>query len=77
MSALFDRLQRLFDEGHGIELPDLRNDGQFAPPVIRPAAVLIASANRDGHRVVDVVEDGCSVARIHHDGQVVVVARAA
>jgi hypothetical protein len=41
----------------------------------RPAAVLVASANRDGHRVVDVVEDGRSVARIHHDGQVVAVAR--
>ena len=46
MSALFDRLQRLFDEGHGIELPGLLNQGQFAPPVIRPAAVLIAVTDR-------------------------------
>jgi len=46
MSALFDRLQRLFDEGHGIELPGLRNEGQFAPPVVRPAAVLIAVTDR-------------------------------
>jgi 8-oxo-dGTP pyrophosphatase MutT (NUDIX family) len=46
LSALFDRLTRLFDEGHGVELPDLRNDGQFAPPEIRPAAVLIAVTDR-------------------------------
>jgi 8-oxo-dGTP pyrophosphatase MutT (NUDIX family) len=46
MSVLFERLQRLFDEGHGIELPGLLNQGQFAPPVIRPAAVLIAVTDR-------------------------------
>jgi len=46
MSALFDRLQRLFDEGHGVEMPDLRTDIDFAPPVIRPAAVLIAVTDR-------------------------------
>lgn len=46
MSELFDRLQRLFDEGHGVELPGLRNDADFAPPVIRPAAVLIAVTDR-------------------------------
>lgn len=46
MSALFDRLQRLFDEGHGVELPDLRTDAGFAPPVVRPAAVLIAVTDR-------------------------------
>ena len=45
--------------------------------VSRPAAELVATANRDGHRIVEIVEDGCSVARIHHDGHVVVVARAA
>ena len=45
--------------------------------VSRPSAELIATANRDGHRIVEIVENGCSVARIHHDGQVVVVARAA
>jgi len=39
--------------------------------VTRPAAELIATTNRDGHRIVEVVEDGCAVARIHHDGQVV------
>jgi len=46
MSALFDRLQRLFDEGHGVELPGLRNDARFAPAEIRPAAVLIAVTDR-------------------------------
>jgi 8-oxo-dGTP pyrophosphatase MutT (NUDIX family) len=46
MSALFDRLKLLFDEGHGVELPGLLNQGQFAPPEIRPAAVLIAVTDR-------------------------------
>ena len=46
MSALFDRLKDLFDEGHGVELPGLLNQGQFAPAVIRPAAVLIAVTDR-------------------------------
>ena len=45
--------------------------------VTRPSSDLIATTNRDGHRIVEVVEDGNSVARIHHDGQVVVAARAA
>ncbi len=34
MTELFDRLKRLFDEGHGVELPDLRSDARFAPPEI-------------------------------------------
>lgn len=46
MSALFDRLRVLFDEGHGVELPGLRDDADFAPPEIRPAAVLIAVTDR-------------------------------
>lgn len=46
MSELFKRLTRLFDEGHGVELPDLRDDARFAPAVIRPAAVLIAVTDR-------------------------------
>ncbi|BBC73738.1 coenzyme A pyrophosphatase [Altererythrobacter sp. B11] len=46
MSALFDRLRQLFDEGHGVELPDLRSDAGFAPPEVRPAAVLIAVTDR-------------------------------
>ena len=52
MSALFDRLSRLFDEGHGVELPGLLNQGQFAPPEIRPAAVLIAVTDRDEPGVI-------------------------
>jgi 8-oxo-dGTP pyrophosphatase MutT (NUDIX family) len=46
MSELFDRLKRLFDEGHGVELAGLRNDIDLAPPEIRPAAVLIAVTDR-------------------------------
>lgn len=46
MSELFDRLKLLFDEGHGVELPDLRDDADFAPPEVRPAAVLIAVTDR-------------------------------
>jgi 8-oxo-dGTP pyrophosphatase MutT (NUDIX family) len=46
MSALFERLQRLFDEGHGVELTGLRDDAGFAPPEVRPAAVLIAVTDR-------------------------------
>jgi 8-oxo-dGTP pyrophosphatase MutT (NUDIX family) len=46
MTELFDRLKRLFDEGHGVELPGLRSDARFAPPEILPAAVLIAVTDR-------------------------------
>jgi 8-oxo-dGTP pyrophosphatase MutT (NUDIX family) len=52
MSALFERLKWLFDEGHSVELPGLRNDGQFAPPEIRPAAVLVAVTERDEPGVI-------------------------
>ena len=52
MSALFDRLTRLFDEGHGVEVPGLLNQDQFAPPVIRPAAVLIAVTDRSEPGVI-------------------------
>jgi 8-oxo-dGTP pyrophosphatase MutT (NUDIX family) len=47
MSGLLDRLQRIFDEGHGIELPRLRTDAAFAPPgEVRPAAVMIGVTDR-------------------------------
>ncbi|RKF21933.1 CoA pyrophosphatase [Altericroceibacterium spongiae] len=46
MSTLLQRLQRLFDEGHGIEISDLRSDRKFAPERLRPAAVLIGVTNR-------------------------------
>lgn len=52
MSALFERLRRLFDEGHGFDLPHLRSDAPFAPPVVRPAAVLIAVTERDEPGVI-------------------------
>jgi len=47
VSALFERLKRLFDEGHCAPLPDLHDDARFAPPELRPAAVLIAVTERD------------------------------
>jgi 8-oxo-dGTP pyrophosphatase MutT (NUDIX family) len=46
MSELFIRLQQLFDEGHGVELPDLLTDQRFADPDPRPAAVLIPVVER-------------------------------
>jgi len=52
MSELFERLKHLFDEGHGVELPGLRNDASFAPPVVRPAAVLIAVTDRSEPGVI-------------------------
>jgi 8-oxo-dGTP pyrophosphatase MutT (NUDIX family) len=52
MSELFDRLQRLFEEGHSIELTDLKNEINAAPPVIRPAAVLIAVTDRPNPGVI-------------------------
>ena len=47
MSALFERLKRLFDEGHGETLPDLHDDARFAPPELRAAAVLIGVTERE------------------------------
>lgn len=44
--TLFDRLTALFDEGHGITLPDQASDADLAPPSLRPAAVLIAVTER-------------------------------
>ena len=47
MSDLFDRLRRVFDEGHAAAPPELRRDGRFAiPERIRPAAVLIGVTDR-------------------------------
>ncbi|MXP13554.1 CoA pyrophosphatase [Altererythrobacter confluentis] len=47
MSLLFDHLSALFDEGHGLELPDLRDDSHLGPKgTPRPAAVLIAVTER-------------------------------
>jgi len=47
MPTLLDRLTRIFDEGHGTELPGLKTDAAFAPPgEVRPAAVMIGVTNR-------------------------------
>ncbi len=47
MSDLFDRLRRVFDEGHAAAPPELRYDSRFAVPErIRPAAVLIGVTDR-------------------------------
>jgi len=47
MSALLERLTRIFDEGHGLELPGLRTDAAFAPPGdVRPAAVMVGVTDR-------------------------------
>ena len=60
MSLLFDHLSALFDRGHRLDLPDLRDDshlGSAGKP--RPAAVLIAVTEREDpgvlliHRPVD------------------------
>ena len=46
MSALFDRLERLFHAGSHVGSIGLRDDSDFAPPELRPAAVLIAVTDR-------------------------------
>lgn len=48
MSMLFDHLSALFDLGHGLDLPDLRDDSHLGPTgKPRPAAVLIAVTERE------------------------------
>ncbi len=46
MNELVDRLQTIFDEGHGVELPGLLSDRAFADADGRPAAVLIPVTDR-------------------------------
>jgi 8-oxo-dGTP pyrophosphatase MutT (NUDIX family) len=47
MTMLFDHLRGLFNQGHGLDLPDLRDDGHLGPRATpRPAAVLIAVTER-------------------------------
>ena len=67
MTALFERLSRVFDEGHGERLEGLLTDRAFADPDPRPAAVLIP--------VVDRAEPGVILTRrpesmANHPGQV-------
>ena len=45
MSVLFDRLARVFEEGHAREI-DLLTDAMAPPDELRPAAVLIAVTDR-------------------------------
>lgn len=53
MSGLFDRLQRIFEEGHGAEAPGLKTDAAFAPPgEVRPAAVMIGVTDRSDPGVI-------------------------
>ena len=46
MSALFDRLSELFHASSHLGPIGLRDDSAFAPPELRPAAVLIAVTDR-------------------------------
>lgn len=46
MSALFDRLSALAEEGHRKDIPDLLTDANFARGRATPAAVLIAVTDR-------------------------------
>lgn len=47
MSVFLGKLTRIFEEGHGIDPPVLRNDAALAPVgEIRPAAVLIGVTDR-------------------------------
>jgi 8-oxo-dGTP pyrophosphatase MutT (NUDIX family) len=69
MGGLLERLTRIFDEGHGIELPGLRTDAAFAPPgEVRPAAVLIGVTDRAEpgvlltHRPVDMRQHAGQIA---------------
>jgi 8-oxo-dGTP pyrophosphatase MutT (NUDIX family) len=49
---LLDRLTRLFDEGHARDVSRVRDDTDFAPSIIRPAAVLIAVTDRPSPGVI-------------------------
>jgi hypothetical protein len=53
-----------------VELDDIRT--LFA----RSSATLRATTNRDGHRIVEVVEQGRTFAQVHHDGRVFMFAAA-
>ncbi|AKM07233.1 CoA pyrophosphatase [Pelagerythrobacter marensis] len=53
MSALFDRLQTLFEQGHRAEIPDLLSDERFADADrTADAAVLIAVTDRPAPGVI-------------------------
>ena len=52
MSDLFDRLKRVFDDGHGEEMSDLLTDERFVDGVPRPAAVLVPVTERERPGVI-------------------------
>ncbi|WP_379547643.1 CoA pyrophosphatase [Qipengyuania sp. DSG2-2] len=52
MNDLFDRLKRVFDDGHGEEMPGLLTDQAFADPSPRPAAVLVPVTQRERPGVI-------------------------
>ena len=53
MSALFERLQALFEEGHRADIPDLLSDERFADAErVADAAVLIAVTDRPAPGVI-------------------------
>ena len=52
MSAFFERLQRVFDDGHGYPHPELITDARFAEGTPRPAAVLIPVVERAAPGVI-------------------------
>ena len=52
MAKLFERLARLFEEGHARECPDLLSDERFAGERATPAAVLIAVTLRERPGVI-------------------------
>jgi hypothetical protein len=44
--------------------------GEIRDVLRRPGVSLRASANRDGHRVIEVIADDRRAALVHHDGRV-------
>ena len=52
MSDLFDRLSRLYEDGHSRELSGLLTDANLADGRATPAAVLIAVTDREEPTVI-------------------------
>lgn len=44
--------------------------GEIRALLVRQGTTLRPTVNRDGHRVVELLERGVLVAQIHHDGRV-------
>lgn len=52
MSALFDRMARLFADSAHLGMAGLHDDGRFVPATLRPAAVLVALTDRPDPGVI-------------------------